>query len=49
MKERWLVRLLVDRDPETETDPNTWTWPAWVQAVLPAELVGHVAPEADDE
>jgi hypothetical protein len=45
MKERWLVRLLVDVDPDCELPPDLWEWPD--AQVLSVVLVGLVAPESE--
>lgn len=46
MRERWLVRLLVDYDPEIDDLPSEWKWdiPDADVVVLSSECVGHVAP-----
>lgn len=44
MRERWLVRLLVDRDPDVDAPPDQWEWPD-AAVMLPAEMVGVVAPD----
>lgn len=42
--ERWLVRLMVTRDPDTETTPHAWDWEQMLgggdPVVLHTELVG---------
>lgn len=43
LKQRWLVRLLVDVDPDVEAAPDLWDWPD--AQVLSVVLVGVVAPE----
>ena len=46
MRERWIVRLLVDRDPDADEAPNLWDWTVEDAdvAVLSSEIVGIVAP-----
>jgi hypothetical protein len=44
VSERWLVRLLVTRDPETEGHPTEWKWDEMVggePVVLHTERVGE--------
>ena len=52
--ERWLVKLMVDRDPDTEGVPVEWDWETMLgggdPVVIGTELVGIVAvPEETDE
>lgn len=43
--ERWLIRLLITRDPVTERAPDLWDWAVLLDggapAVLSAEIVGY--------
>jgi hypothetical protein len=48
-RERWVVRLVVTRDPSTDDPPTEWNWdiPDADVVVSSGDLVGFVAP--DDE
>lgn len=47
MKERWIVRLLVDRDPDHDEPPTCWDWDIADAnvVVMSGEIVGVLAPE----
>jgi hypothetical protein len=50
-KERWLVRLLIDRDSEMEREPMDWDWGDLIDGdphVISAQRVGTVGEESDD-
>lgn len=46
MRERWIVRLLVDYDPETDALPSEWGWdiPDANVVVHSSQCVGLIAP-----
>lgn len=46
MKERWIVRLMVDRDPDVDEPPTCWDWQidGADVVVVSGEVVGLVAP-----
>lgn len=50
--ERWLVRILVDRDPELEATPDEWDWATMLDGgdphVIAALPVGLVSSEDTD-
>jgi hypothetical protein len=50
VQERWVVRLMVTRDPRADAPPTGWNWniDGADVVVLSGEIVGIVAPEAGD-
>lgn len=53
MKERWLVRILVDRDPLTEDLPRMWDWDQLLEGgdvtVLMCQHVGYNAEDGEEQ